>query len=118
MLNYSTITNNYSYLWSKYRPAILKLMVDCANGPQEYKFSNHEFGNVNVKKKVNYSFMLRVFQGKALNNIRASEIAQDLLRILRLSPKASELMEILAYEFRLDKDFVLHISQEEAPEMN
>jgi len=119
MSNYSTTTtSHYTYLWSKYRPAILKLMIDCAEGPQEYKFSNHEFGNLNLKKKVNYSFMLRVYQGRALNNIKSSEVAQDLLGILKQSPKASELMEDLAYEFRLDKDFVLHISQEEVPEMS
>lgn len=118
MQYYSPVTSHYTYLWSKYRPAILKLMVDSAKGPQEYKFSNHEFGKPNVNKKVSYSFLLRVFKSRAVNDIRTSELAKDLLGILKQSPKATELMENIAYEFRLDKDFVLHISQEEVPEIN
>jgi len=115
MATYSMMTPKYTYLWKKYRPAVLRLMIDSAKGPQEYRFSNHEFRDVNPKQKGGYSFTLRVFESKAVNNIRTSEVAKDLLAILQLSGKASELTQSSIYEFVLDKQFVLHITQEEIP---
>jgi hypothetical protein len=118
MINYSPVTKIYTYLWNKYRPAILKLMVDADDGPQQYKFANHEFRNVNPREKGGYTFTLRAFQGKAVNNIRASAVAQDLLTILQQSRKASELMQASSYEFMLDKQFIFHIVKlETAPEV-
>src|SRR5210317_461191 len=104
----STAPSKYSYLWSKYRPAILRLMIDSAEDPQEYKFSKHEFHNVNAKEKGGHSFVLRVFEGKALNNIKTSIVAKDLLAILQQSRKASELTSVSTYEFTLDKNYLLH----------
>ena len=112
----TTITSQYTYLWSKYRPAILRLMIDSAEGPQEYKFSKHEFYNINPKEKGGHSFTLRVFEGKALNDIKTSVVARDLLGILQQSKKASELVGISTYEFVLDKNFLLHIKKEETEE--
>lgn len=105
--------NMYIYLWKKYRPAILKLMVDSANGPQEYQFSKHEFHDVNPKEKGGYSFTLRVLQGKALKELKTSVLAMDLLAVLQSSRKASELTETATYEFMLDKQFLLHITHQE-----
>ena len=105
--------NMYIYLWKKYRPAILKLMVDSANGPQEYQFSKHEFHDVNPKEKGGYSFTLRVLQGKALKELKTSVLAMDLLAVLQSSRKASELTETATYEFILDKQFLLHITHQE-----
>jgi hypothetical protein len=48
-------------------------------------------------------------KGKAVNDIRTSLIAKDLLRVLQQSAKASELSESCVYEFKLDKHFVLHV---------
>lgn len=110
------ITHKYAHLWSKYRPAILKFMIDSENGPQEYKFSKHEFHNVNPNEKGGHSFTLRVFQGDAVNDIKTSDVAKDLLVILKQSNKASELLEDSLYEFVLDKQFLLHINREKAPE--
>jgi hypothetical protein len=111
---YSTMTTKlYFYLWNKYRPAILKLMVDAAEGPQQYKFSDHEFRILNPKEKGGYSFTLLAYQGKAVNNIRTSPVAQDLLGILQQSKKASELLDAFTYEFVMDKQFVLHIIRKE-----
>lgn len=112
-MSYSTISNNYAHLWSKYRPAILKLMVDSDNGPQEYKFSNHEFKGINAKEKGGHSFTLTAFQSKSVNDIRTSEVAKGLLMILQRSAKATELMQTSTYEFILDKQFALHIKKEE-----
>jgi len=108
----------YTYLWNKYRPAILQLMIASADGPQQYKFWDHEFKNINPKEKGGYAFTLRMFQGKAINNIKTSTVAKDLLVILQQSKKASELGEDSIYEFMLDKQFMLHIKQEKAPEMS
>jgi hypothetical protein len=110
MTNYLPSSKIYSYLWNKYRPAILKLMIDSAEGPQQYKFSSHEFRNVNLKEKGGHSFTLKAFQGRAVNNIRASAVAKDLLYILQQSKKATELLETSTFEFILDKQFVFHVT--------
>jgi len=114
MTNYSTITHRYAFLWNKYRPAILKLMIDSENEPQEYKFSKHEFHNVNAKEKGGYAFVLTVFDSKPVNDIRTSSLAKDLLVILQNSNKAAELTQTATYEFTMDKQFTLHIVKKEA----
>jgi hypothetical protein len=88
-------------------------MVDSAEGPQKYKFSTHEFKNINPNEKGGHSFTLRVFQGKAVNNIKTSVVAKDLLVILKQSKTAAELTDTSTYEFTLDKQFTLHIKQDE-----
>jgi hypothetical protein len=103
-------TYMYTPLWNKYRPALLKLMLAAEQGSQQYKFSGHEFKALNSKEK-SYSFELRAFQGKAVNNIKSSIIAQELLEVLNLSPKATELMDSGTFQFVLDKKFVLHVSR-------
>ncbi len=118
MINRAAINSKYVFLWSKYRPAILNLMISATSGPQQYQFSKHEFQDINPKKRTGYSFVLRVHRGKAANNIKTSVLAQDLLMVLQHSAKARELAEESLYEFELDRDFKLHIKQEEAPEVN
>ena len=100
----------YVSLWSKYRPVIIKLMMASEEGPQEYRLFDHEFKALNAKER-NYSFELQAYQGKAVNNIKTSIIAQDLLNILSMSRKASELMSENHFTFMLDKQFVLHVSR-------
>src|SRR3954462_2884083 len=102
----------YAPVWNKYRPAILKLMVASADEPQEYKLYSHEFKAMNPKER-GFSFTLQAYQGKALNHIRKSPIAQDLLAILEQSKKVSGLMTINSYEFTLDKHFVLRVTKQE-----
>jgi hypothetical protein len=101
----------YTPVWNKYRPAILRMMIEAHESPQEYKLYAHEFKALNAKQKGGYNFNLRISKGKAINNIRDSAIAQDLLEILQLSKKASELVEESPYQIVLDKQFVLHISR-------
>ena len=105
----------YLYLWKKYRPAILNLMVASEKGTMEYKFSSHEFRDIN-QNKGNYSFVLRAHKGKAINNIKTSLVARDLLEVLQNSEKANQLIDSAIYEFELDKHFVLHIKHESIPE--
>lgn len=100
----------YASLWNKYRPVILKLMVDAGNDPQHYKLFAHEFKAVGLREKT-YSFILEVSHGKALNNIKGSAIARDLLQVLQQSQKASELMREAVYELSMDKHFGFHVSK-------
>jgi hypothetical protein len=108
-INYFTVAQSYGYLWGKYRPAILKLMISSAEAPQQYKFSAHEVRTANPKGKGGSTFTLKFHKGNAVNDIRLSVIAKDLLRVLQQSKKASELSESSTYEFSLDRHFVLHV---------
>ena len=108
-MNYLTIDQTYGYLWSKYRPAILKLMISSAEGPQQYKFSAHEVKTANPKDKGGITFTLKIHKGKAIDDVKLPLIAKDLLRVLQQSAKASELSGTSIYEFKLDKHFVLHV---------
>jgi hypothetical protein len=101
----------YAPVWNKYRPAILKMMLDAAAEPQQYKLSAHEFKALNSRQKGGYNFTLEVANGKATNNIRQCLLAQDLLEVLQLSRKGSELIGEASYQFSLDKQFILHISR-------
>ncbi len=110
--SYLSSSKIYAYVWTKYKPAILKLMSEAASAPQQYKFSKHEIKIVNPKEKGGYTFLLKAHKGKALNDIRKSAIAKDLLSVLQQSNRAMELMQLSTYEFKLDKNFVLHITNE------
>ena len=101
----------YAPLWNKYRPAILQMMVAAAYEPQQYKLMQHEIQAMDEKKKSGFGFNLFVSGSKATNNIKDSEIAQDLLNMLQLSRKGAELLVDFTYEIKLDKQFTLHISQ-------
>lgn len=103
----------YIPLWNKYRPAILQLMVASAEGPQEYKLYGHEFKGLNPKEKGGYSFTLQAHKGKAINNIKKSIVAQNLLSVLSNSKKASELLATESYEFTMDKQFNLRVTKME-----
>jgi hypothetical protein len=101
----------FTPVWSKYRPAILKMMVDSSEAPQTYKLSPHEFKAMELKPKGGFTFVLQVSKGRPINNIKSSGIAQDLLEILQLSKKATELSDVSPYEITMDKQFVLHVQK-------
>ena len=105
-------SNIYGHLWIKYRPALLKLMSDANVAPQQYKFSKHEIKNVNPNEKGGHTFVLKAHKGKAVNDVRKSVIAKDLLAILQQSNRATELLDSSTYEFKLDKNFILHVTRE------
>jgi len=119
-INYFTLDESYGFFWGKYRPVLLKLMISSADGPQQYKFSSHEVKAANPKGKGRVTFDLKIHKSKAVNDIRTSMIAKDLLRVLQQSGKASELSASCTYEFKFDKHFVLHVIktdiQSELPE--
>jgi len=105
--------NIYTALWNKYRPVILSLMTAAADEPQHYKLFIHEFKAAGEKVKSGYSFTLEVAKGKALNNIKNSAAAQDLLTMLQQSKRASELLNEASYELSMDKQFVFHVTRKE-----
>ncbi|HYG17807.1 MAG TPA: hypothetical protein VD816_02720 [Ohtaekwangia sp.] len=107
--------NFYTALWRKYRPVILKLMVAAAEGPQHYQLFVHEFKSAGSKQKGGYTFLLEMADGKALNNIKDSAVAKDLMAVLQQSRTASELMTTSTYAFSLDKHFVLHVNKKDTP---
>ncbi|SHG82065.1 hypothetical protein SAMN04488109_1998 [Chryseolinea serpens] len=100
----------YLSLWNKYRPVIVHLMLAAGDGPQQYKLFSHEFKALAAKEKT-FSFVLQAFRGKSTNGIRKSFAAQDLLSMLNTSRKASEQMEKYGFEFKLDSQFVLHVTR-------
>ena len=107
----NTSSTTYAPVWSKYRPAILQLMVAASEKPQTYKLFKHEFIALNPKEKSGLHFNLTAFQGKALNTVKQHSIGRDLLDVLVNSKKAVELMNTDTYEFALDKQFVLHVKR-------
>jgi len=100
----------YTPLWSKYRPAILKMLVEAAEGPRQYKFMKHEFNNLNGKKGGSVGFAMTVTGSKPVKSMKDSEPALDLLNMLQTSPKGLELLRANTYEIVLDKDLMLHVS--------
>lgn len=113
MRNEATDTNAFFPLWKKYRPALLKLMMEAMEGkPQEYQFAFHEFDDLNPKKTTNYPFKLEVHKGRAVNITKTSQLAQALLSLLNSSATAWELMEKATFKFELNKKYILHISAE------
>ena len=105
-------SNPYSTLWNKYRPVILQLMSAAVeHGPQQYRLFSHEFKAVGQKEKSGFSFVLEASNGRALNNIKTSTVAKDLLLVLQQSRRASELLNEAPYELSLDKQFILHVSR-------
>ena len=101
----------YAPLWNKYRPAILKMMLAAAFEPQEYKLTEYEFKAMGGKKANGFGFSLLVADSWAVNNIKDSEVAQDLLNMLQLSRKGAELIHLNSYELVMDKHFILRIDQ-------
>ena len=108
-------TNLYVSLWNKYRPMILQLMSAASQGPQQYKLFPHEFKSVGEKAKLTYTFTLEASKGKALNNIKTSAAARDLLQVLQQSKRAMQLMNESTFVLNLDKHFVFHVTRKEMP---
>ena len=110
-------STEYNHIWHKYRPVILRMMIDANTEPQRYSFAHHEFLRTNPKSKSGMAFILYMHGSKALNNIRTSPLAHSLLSTLRQSKTAMALLEHSTYELMLDKKFVLHVTKAGAQEL-
>ncbi len=102
----------YTHIWQKYRPVILNLMVSSSNGPQTYDLSNHEFIDVNNKRKTGYSFALKMFQNRNVSEKKVNGVGADLLAVLQRSQKSQELTNEAAYRFEMDRHFKLQVISE------
>lgn len=111
-MNIDVPLRRYMPFWNKYRPAILKMMQAELNVGQKYQFMNHELDSLGKKPKGGHEFRLVIAGSKAVNNIRDSEIAKDLLNVLQLSQTGSALLATNRYEIVLDKKLMLHISRQ------
>ena len=111
MYNKTEQMRTFTHIWNKYKPAIVKMMVDSSESTQEYKLSSHEFKAMNPRHKGGYAFTLQMSKRKSINNIKGSDIAHDLLEILQTSRRASELSDESPYELVMDKQFVLHVTK-------
>jgi len=101
----------FTAIWNKYRPAILRLMVGAESEPGRYKFSSHEFHEIQSRQKGSLAFTLSIHKSRAVNNIKASKLALALLSILRESETGRRLTETATYDLSLDKEFVLHVKR-------
>lgn len=101
----------YTHIWHKYRPVILRMMVNASVGVQHYSFSPHEFRRIVPKGKGGVAFILYLRKSKALNNIRTSPLAHALLATLQQSKTAVELTADSTFELMLDNKFVMHIKK-------
>jgi len=110
MIRALTYEGKYTHLWLKYKPVIVKLMMDSEEGPQTYQFQKHEFMDVNNQKPTGYSFKLEVHRNEKQNKV-SSTVASDLLSILQSSGKSDELTAENKYLFRLDSKFVFEVSR-------
>lgn len=116
MISETNNTNEFFPIWKKYRPVILRLMIDATDGTdQTYKMSKHEFTDVNRKKTTTYSFKMQVHQGKVSYGRKGNLLASDLFEVLKQSAKANELMESSVFSFELNPQFQLSVGAS-APE--
>lgn len=113
MPSYPVNHSLYVLLWNKYKPVLVKLMRDSEQAPKEYQFIPHEFRDLNAKEKGGHAFTLEAHRGRAINNIKMSVVAQDLIEILVKSATAYELMEHSIYEFKMDKQYLLTVTKKE-----
>ena len=106
------LMKTYAGLWNKYRPAILKMMVEASEDPRFYQLSSHEFHQAfNNQKNGVYTFALEVAEGRVVSGVKESLVAQDLWEMLKLSPKASELIASSTFQISMDKKFMLRVSR-------
>lgn len=112
-MNFESSFRKYAPFWSKYRPAILKMMVQAnLNESQQYQFMKHELMAIEQKPKGGFNFRLVVSMNKPTRDSSDSELAKDLLNMLRLSQTGLALMSNNQYEIVLDKAQVLRISRQ------
>lgn len=99
----------YILLWKKYRPVILKMMIDARTAPQAYQLFPHEIRSITPKGK-SPGFTLQAQNGRTISRVKSQPVTDDLLHVLSSSPKAIELMQDTTYEFSLGRDCRLQVA--------
>lgn len=111
MSQFYNLTDEYASIWNKYRPAILKCMVNCESGPQHYQFYQHEFKALNPKEKGTYAFTLQISAGRPQKMVKESRLATQLFSMISQSKRGSELLAAADYNFELGKNLELTVSK-------
>lgn len=111
-MNFESSFRKYASFWSKYRPAILKMMQADLNEWREYQFMKHELTAIEQKPKGGFNFRLVISMNKPTRDSSDSDLAKDLLNMLRLSQTGLALMSTNRYEIILDKTQMLRISRQ------
>lgn len=108
--------NKYLPIWSKYKPAIVSYLKAAKEQQreQQYQLSAQEFTTVGDRDKSGYSFKLDLRNGIVMNDIGGVAVARDLVEVLRGSPAACQLFTNSVYAIKMDKNFRLYITREEA----
>lgn len=107
------ITKEFYTIWKKYKPVVLKMMIDSLDGSfQEYQFMKHEFTDVNPKKNASCSFKLQIYKGRNMKLTPTTVIATDLIAMLKQSIKGTELMKDHIFTISLNTSFKLLVSSE------
>ncbi len=103
-------SNNYIYLWRKYKTKIVIMMKEAVVEQQSYSLSKHEFTEIGDRKDSGYEFNLKLKDGKLFNSVNSTALVRDLVYIIKESAAAKELMKSNYYTLVLDKKFDLHIN--------
>ncbi|MBX2896656.1 MAG: hypothetical protein KF763_14520 [Cyclobacteriaceae bacterium] len=111
MSQFYNLTDEYASIWNKYRPAILRCMVDCDTGPQQYQFYQHEFKALNPKEKGSYAFTLLIAAARPQKLAKESRLAHQLFSMISQSKRGSELLAAADYNFELSKNLLLTVSK-------
>jgi hypothetical protein len=111
-MNFESSFRKYAPFWSKYRPAILKMMQADLNEWQQYQLMKHELTAIDQKPKGGFNFRLVISMNRPTRDSSNSEIAKDFINMLRLSQTGMALMSTNQYEIILDKTQMLRISRQ------
>lgn len=111
-MNLDTAFRKYAPFWSKYRPAVLKMMQESSNEWKEYQFMKHELSAIEKKPKGGFKFRVVIAMNKVTIESSDSEIARDLVEMLRLSQTGSALIAANRYEIILEKNQMLRINRQ------
>jgi hypothetical protein len=111
-MNVESTFRKYAPFWSKYRPAILKMMQASPNEWQQYQFMKHELSAVEKKPRGGFNFRMVISMSRATIDSRDSEIAKDLVNMLQMSQTGAALIAANRYEVILDKNQVLRINKQ------
>lgn len=104
-----TLTTSWLLFWNKYRPVVLKLMVEAKETPQSYGFFAHELRSI-TPKGASPIFTVQLHNGKPLQRLKESVITHGLIQMLSSSRKAMELMQTDTYEFSLNREHKLNVT--------
>ncbi len=101
-------SNLYISLWTKSLPEIIRRLKNISS-TEPIQLKSEDFHRVGNRQK--YSFNLEFKDGLVSNNIGGSAVARDLEAVLQNNSVVKELIKSGHYKFKMDKDYLLWITQ-------